>query len=85
MKEIDDLCKAVECYIDKLFEISGNEDPKNILCNLFKLIEIRSIDLIMKKIQYHQGRCSHVTGYGRSTMRKKLKDYFGNKYIGDNK
>ncbi len=52
MKEIDDLCNAIECYIDKLFEISGNEDPKNIFCNLFKLIEIRSIDLDLTQLMW---------------------------------
>ena len=84
MKELDDLLVAVANYVEAILAEELIGYPANIYKKVFKKIEMQTIEEIMCRTQYHQGVTASIMGYGRSTLRKKLKDYFGNKYIGEN-
>ena len=84
MKELDDLQNAVANYVDVMLSEQLIGYPADIYKNVFQKIEMQIIQEIMRRTQYHQGVTAQIMGYGRSKLRKKLKDYFGNKYIGEN-
>ncbi len=53
----------------------------NLHKELIRAIEPVFLRTLMKRCQYNQVRASNLSGISRSTLRTKLKKYFGSEYL----
>lgn len=67
-------------YLTQLIEdtITQGLSPRSVL----QLAEDAVFEHVMKTTRYNQSRAAKVLGISRGTLRTKLKERFGNRYVG---
>lgn len=71
---------AVKDTIEEYIKTLGDENIHHLHDLLLEQVEPPLLEMVMKKVNYNQSKAAKLLGLSRGTLRKKLKQYFGNKY-----
>ncbi len=72
----------LESIISTTVKSSVHDGARNIHTGVISLVEIPLYRAAMESTRYNQSEAARVLGVSRGTLRKKLKTYFGDEFIG---
>ena len=71
---------VVKDTVDSYLQAMEGEEITNLYDLVLEPVEEALLDVIMPLAKLNQVRASKILGLSRQTLRKKLKQYFGDKY-----
>lgn len=74
---------VISSMVRRYLETLGNENNANLYQTVLEQAEESLFDVIMPHFHGNQVRAANALGLSRGTLRKKLKQYFGDKYCGE--
>lgn len=68
--------------VDALISISKAGGNGKVFKDVIQEVEKYVLSNVMDSVRYNQTKASKILGISRTSLRTKLKQYFGNKYVG---
>ncbi|MEE9452466.1 MAG: helix-turn-helix domain-containing protein [Gammaproteobacteria bacterium] len=76
------ISEAVEQTLQQHFNELKQETPKNLYKIVVAKAEASLLKFAMEQYRYNQSHVAQILGLSRGTLRTKLQQYFGDKYVG---